>query len=147
MSTKENKDLIRKVFEEFNATKGDIAKLHSLYDRYCEPTFIVHSAWRGDVNLEMGVQAMAKNFAAFPDFKFIIDDMLAERDKVVTRYTIQGTHKGTFMGIPGTGKKLDIKGVQIDKIVGGKRVENWDFPDALGLLTQVGVIPSVMPKK
>ena len=51
------------------------------------------------------------------------------------------------MGIHGTGKKLDIKGVQIDKIVGGKRVENWDFPDTPGLLTQVGVIPDVAPKK
>ena len=147
MSAKENKEFMRKAFEEFNATKGDITKLHSLYTRYCEPTFIVHSVWRGDVNLEMGIQAMAKNFAAFPDFKIIIDDMLAEGDKVVTRYTIQGTHKGTFMEIPGTGKKLDIKGVQIDKIVGGKRVENWDFPDALDLLTQVRVIPGVAPKK
>jgi predicted ester cyclase len=85
---------------------------------------------------------MVKNFVAFPDFKIIADDMLAEGDKVVTRYTIQGTHIGTFMGIAGKGKKLNIKGVQIDKIVDGKRVENWDFPDALGLLTQVGAIPA-----
>jgi len=73
--------------------------------------------------------------------------MVAEGDKVVTKYTIQCTQMGTFMGILGTGKKVDIKGVQIDKFVGGKRVENWDFPDALGLLTQVGVIPSIVPKR
>ena len=81
MSTKENKEFMRKAFEEFNATKGDITKLQSLYTRYYEPTFIVHSVWRGDVNLETGVQAMAKNFAAFPDFKITIDDILAEGDK------------------------------------------------------------------
>jgi predicted ester cyclase len=142
MSTKENKELMRKAFDEFNTTNGDIAKLRSLYVRYCKPTFIAHSVLRGDANSETVIQAMAKNFAAFPDFKIIADDMLAEGDKVVTKYTIQGTHSGTFMGIAGNGKKLNIKGVQIDKIVDGKRVENWDFPDALGLLTQVGAIPA-----
>jgi predicted ester cyclase len=142
MSLKDNKELMHNAFEEFNATKGDITKLHSLYAKYCEPTFIAHSVLRGDANSETVIQAMVKNFVAFPDFKIIADDILAEEDKVVTRYTIQGTHTGTFMGIAGTGKKLNIKGVQIDKIVGGKRVENWDFPDALGLLTQVGVIPA-----
>ena len=111
---------MRKAFEEFNATKGDITKLQSLYTRYCEPTFIVHSVWRGDVNLETGVQAMAKNFAAFPDFKITIDDILAEEDKVVTSIYYTRYSQGNVYGNLWYGKKLDIKGVQIDKIVGGE---------------------------
>ena len=76
-----------------------------------------------------------------------IDDMVAEGDKVVTIHIIQATHKGTFAGIPATGKHVSIKGSDIYKIEGKKIVEWWEFNDMLGLFTQVGTFPSTAPKK
>jgi predicted ester cyclase len=58
-------------------------------------------------------------FAAFPDTKFPIEDIIAVGDKVVVRYKINGTHKGAFQGIPATGKKVNVEGINILKIAGG----------------------------
>jgi predicted ester cyclase len=73
--------------------------------------------------------------------------MIAEGDKVVTRYTARFTHKGAFMGIPPTGKQIVARGVEINRIKDGKIVETWDFMDYLGVMTQLGVIPGASPKK
>lgn len=145
MSTKTNKELVRRVLNEWNTLNGDFAKIRPIYDKYYSG-YIYHHVSRGDMNQEQTIQYMAAVGSAIPDFKFSIDDIFAEGDKVVARYTIQGTHKGTFMGIPATGKQLMEKGVEIFKIAGGKLAEGWDFPDSLGLMTQLGVIPAT-PKK
>jgi predicted ester cyclase len=146
MSIKENKEFVRKVYEEWNAVNGDVTKVRALYDKYRAPGFIFHHVSAGDMNREQAMQYMVTVVSAFPDLNFSIDDMVAEGDKVVTRYTIKGTHKGMFMGIPATGKQGAIKGVEIDKIAGGKFVEIWDFPDLLGMMTQGGVISGAAPK-
>ena len=90
---------------------------------------------------------MATYLSAFPDVNYSIDDILAEGDKTVIRCTLRATHKGTFMGIPATGKQIVVKGVEIDKIVGGKIVEAWGFSDSQGMMTQLGVISGAEPKK
>ena len=79
---------------------------------------------------------------AFPDLTLTVDDMIAEGDKVVTRWTGTGTHSADFMGIPTTGKKVTITGIGIDRIAGGKIVEHWEQFDAMGMMQQLGVIPS-----
>ena len=147
MSTKENKKLYGQFIKEWNELGGDFAKLRSWYEKYYVPGYIYHSISRGDMNREQTIQFCATVLSAFPDFSYSIDDMIAEGDKVVTRYTIRASHKGTFQGIPATGKQIVIKGVEIDKIVKGKFVETWDFPDTLGAMTQIGAFPSVAPKK
>jgi steroid delta-isomerase-like uncharacterized protein len=79
--------------------------------------------------------------AAFPDVHIAIDDLIASGDKVVTRFTATGTHQGELMGIPATGKKINITGISIYRFVDGQIVEDWAEFDQLGMLTQLGVIP------
>ena len=79
----------------------------------------------------------------FPDMQYTIEDMIAEADKVVVRYTFRGTHqKGEIYGISPTGKQVTHVGSAIYRFAGGKVVELWDIWDALGVMQQLGVIPS-----
>lgn len=146
MSTKENKELVRQNIKEWNVLNGDVAKMRSLYDKYYAPGFIYHDVSTGDMNREQTIRDMVTYLSAFPDVNYSIDDILAEEDKTVIRCTIRATHKGTFMGIPATGKRMVVKGVEIDKIVGGKIVEAWGFSDSQGMMTQLGVITGATPK-
>ena len=146
MSTEENKELVHQVIKEWNAVNGDIAKMRSLYDKYYAPGFIYHDVSTGDMNREQIVQDMVTYLSAFPDVSYSIDDILAEADKTAIRCTVQATHKGTFMGIPATGKRIMVKAVEIDKIVGGKIVEAWGLSDSQGIMTQLGVITGSAPK-
>ena len=86
-----------------------------------------------------------KNFvpiwrAAFPDSEHTIEDMIAEGDKVVTRFTVRGTHQGTFMDIPPTGKSICVTGIWIHRLVDGRIVEgrDWGQVDSQGLVHQLG---------
>jgi steroid delta-isomerase-like uncharacterized protein len=146
MAIKENKEYALQLAKAWNETAGDAAKILSLYDNYYAPGYILHHLSRGDMNRAQTIQYIIAVASAFPDYNFAVDDMVAEGDMVATRYTIRSTHKGTFMGIPATGKQIVMKGVEIRRIVGGKTLECWDFPDTLGMMTQLGVIPSVKPK-
>lgn len=80
--------------------------------------------------------------SAFPDTKMTIDLQIAEGGKVTTRRTAHGTHKGELMGIPATGKQVTITGVGIDRIAGGRIVETWGEFDLMGMMQQLGVVPS-----
>ena len=146
MSTEENKELVCQVIKQWNAVTGDVAKMHSLYEKYYAPGFIYHDVSAGDMNREQTIQDMVTYLSAFPDINYSIDDILAEGDKTVIRCTIQATHKGTFMGIAATGKRIVVKEIEIDKIVGGKIVEAWGLSDSQGIMTQLGVITGAAPK-
>lgn len=80
--------------------------------------------------------------AAFPDVQSTIEDTIAEGDKVVTRWTARGTHRGALMGIPPTGKELTVTGMGILRIEGGRIMEAWGIFDQFGMLQQIGVIPT-----
>lgn len=147
MSIEENKELVCQSMNEMNTVQGDISKLYSLYDKYYSPNYVYHNIVRGDMNREQVKQYFSNTMAAFPDQTITIEDMVAEGEKVVSRYTFRGTHNGLLMGVPSTGKQIAVKGVEIDKIADKKVVETWDFPDYLGMMTQLGVIPSIAPKK
>ena len=135
MSAEDNKELIRQVIREWNAVNGDIAKMRSLYDKYYAPGFIYHDISAGDTNREQTIKDMVTYLSAFPDINYFIDDILAEGDKTVIRCTARATHKGTFMGIPATGKRVVVKEIEIDKIVEGKIVEAWGLSDSQGIMT------------
>jgi steroid delta-isomerase-like uncharacterized protein len=79
---------------------------------------------------------------AFPDLHFTIDEQIAEGDKVVTRWSVQGTHKGELAGIPATGKSSTVTGVTVDRIENGKIAETWGIFDQFGMMQQLGVIPT-----
>jgi steroid delta-isomerase-like uncharacterized protein len=86
-------------------------------------------------------QSIAMLLSAFPDVQITIEDLIAEGDMVVERWTGKGTHRGEFMGIPPTNKRVMVEGIDIYRYAGGKRVETWRQWDRLGLLQQLGVVP------
>lgn len=79
--------------------------------------------------------------AAFPDIHWVMDEMVAEGDKVVSRFTWTGTHRATFLGIPLTGRKVTVKGVVIDRLADGKMADSRILMDTLGMMQQLGVVP------
>jgi predicted ester cyclase len=81
-------------------------------------------------------------FAGIPDLSAKLEDLVAEGDKVVVRFTAEGTHDGTLLGVPPTGKRMRISGISIYRLAEGKFVEHWEEGDRLGLLQQLGVIPA-----
>lgn len=78
---------------------------------------------------------------AFPDLRFTIDDEIVEGDKIVQLWTARGTHNGSLMGIPPTGKPAVITGITVVRVANGKITEDWANFDTLGMLQQLGVIP------
>jgi steroid delta-isomerase-like uncharacterized protein len=147
MSTEQNKELVRQFLAETNAAVQDVVKIRALYEKYTSPGFVHHDPSRGDTNREQRVQASVMAFSAFPDAVYSLDDSIAEGDKVANRYTLRGTHKGAFMGIPPTGKQIAVKGVNIYRISEGKIAETWDFLDTFSMMAQLGVLPASSPRK
>jgi predicted ester cyclase len=80
--------------------------------------------------------------SAFPDVYLTIEDLVAEGDKVTARLTIRGTHNGSFLGVLSTGKPICVPGIAIYQLTGGKIVERWLQLDQLGILRQLGVLPT-----
>ena len=90
-----------------------------------------------------GAKETAKMYRnAFPDVQLSIEDQVAEGDKVVTRWIGSGTHQGEMMGIAPTGNQVRVDGMTISRIEDGKIVEEWEIYDALGMMQQLGAIPS-----
>ena len=85
---------------------------------------------------------MGMFFSAFPDLHSTIDQLIAEGDIVAGRMTTTGTHRGEFMGIPPTGKRVTFSEIHIVRIADGKAVEHWGNSDDLGMMQQLGVIPT-----
>jgi steroid delta-isomerase-like uncharacterized protein len=137
MSVEENKALVRRFFEAFG--RNDVAALEEVASQ----DVVYHTAPPG---LSAGIQGyrelMAMYHSAFPDIQLTIDDMVAEGDKVVTRFTARGTHRGELMGIAPTDKQAVVGGISIVRVAGGKVTEEWDQLDMLGLLQQLGAIPA-----
>jgi predicted ester cyclase len=141
MSIEENKTLVRRIFEQLDAVKGDVDRLRNApWDEIFAPGFIIHYPTQ-DMNLDQFIQYNAALLAAFPDSTYTVEDIVAEGDKVAARYIMRGTHEKEFMGIPPTKKHITVKGISIDRFSGGKDIETWDFPDTHGAMQQLGLIP------
>jgi steroid delta-isomerase-like uncharacterized protein len=139
MTTQENKALIQRYFDEA-WNQGQL----SVLDEIMAADYINHNpAVPGLPPGPEGVKPIMAGFRqAFPDLHFTLDEMLAEEDKVVTRWTLRGSHQGEFMGIPATGKSISVMGIQIERILGSQIVEHWRQSDDLGLLQQLGAMPA-----
>jgi len=138
MTTEENKAIVSRFFEEvFN--KKNLAFL----DEYATPDAIDHLV---PPNMPPGregsKQFIAMFLTAFPDLHAHLEDIVAEGDKVVTRTSYHGTHTAPLMGIPATGKAISSHGIDITRLANGKTVEHWGELDLLGLMQQLGVIPT-----
>ena len=84
-------------------------------------------------------------FPAFPDQQWVTEEQITSGEKVVSRFTWYGTHQGTFMGIPATGRQVAVKGMVIDRVVDGKWKDSRILMDTLGLLQQLGALPPAPP--
>ena len=132
--TEENKQLVRRFIDEIHNQMN----LEAM-DQFVAPNMADHS---GRVSTIEGAKQVMRLFAsAFPDWFATIEDFIAEGDKVVMRGVASGTHRGVFMGIPPTGKRVTVPGIHIWRIRDGKIVENRQEVDNLGLLRQLGAIP------
>jgi steroid delta-isomerase-like uncharacterized protein len=90
-----------------------------------------------------GLKAVLVQFrSAFPDIHWNVSEQIVEGDKVVTRFTWTGTHRDTFLGIPSTGRRVEVKGVVIDRLEAGKMADSRILMDSLGMMQQIGVIPA-----
>jgi steroid delta-isomerase-like uncharacterized protein len=78
----------------------------------------------------------------FPDIQWTLDEMIAEGDRVAARFTMRGTHQGTFFGVPPTGKKIAVTAMNFYRLSGGQFIEERGQPDLLALMQQIGAIPS-----
>ena len=138
MSTDAMKALTRRAIEEgWNQGKLEV------FDEVDAPEYVDHAPAPGQgPGVEGYKQAVQMTRAAFPDLQITVEDMIAEGDLVVTRWTARGTHQGEYMGIPASGKSVQVTGVNIGRFENGKVVENWANSDQLGLLQQLGVLPA-----
>jgi predicted ester cyclase len=112
-------------------------------DEYFSPELTDHALPPGlPAGLEGRKIYASALLSAFPDLHVGVEDLVAEGEKLVTRYTVHGTHNGELMGIPPTGKQISIIGIAIDRFENGQSVEHWEIIDQLSLMQQLGVIPT-----
>lgn len=136
MSTETNKAIVRRYFEQvFNEQRYDLA------DEFLSESIELHGS-----GLPPGLEALEQFFTAFatsfPNGQTIIEDIVAEGNRVVARITFKGTHQGAMQGIPATGKMVNLPGITIFRMDNGKIAEGWMVNDNLGMMQQLGVIPA-----
>ena len=138
MSTEENKAVLRRYVEALN--KQDLAGAFE----FLAPDFVWHgTSVFPDMDLAGVKQLYTALFTAFPDAHSVLEDLIAEGDKVVARFSMRGTHQGDFMGIPPTGKQVSWTAIEIERIEDDRFVEGWTNSDDLGLMQQLGAIPQM----
>jgi predicted ester cyclase len=136
MGLEENRALVRRLFEAINA--NDEAGLGEIM----AADVVTGTAFPGGRSGLDGFKAVFEEvLAAFPDYSLTIEDQIAERDEVVTRYTARGTHQGEFMGVAATGKSVELTGIDIDRVDGGVIVEHWSEASIAALLLELGFAP------
>ncbi len=110
-------------------------------DIYLDKDVFSHDPFPGQAPGSEGVKDTMRQFrAAFPDKRIMIRDVIAEGDKVMVKFTAQGTHLGEFVGIPASGNAISYEEVVILRVKDKKIVEHWAVADALSLMQQVGAI-------
>jgi steroid delta-isomerase-like uncharacterized protein len=139
-----NKAIVRRLFEEL-WNKGNL----SLADELFAPNYEHHDA--STLDFGRGPESEKKRATlyrtAFPDIQLTMEEVIAEGEIVMTRWSCRGTHKGDLSGIAPTGKQINISGVTIARLANGKMAESWVNWDALGLMQQLGVLPELAKTK
>jgi steroid delta-isomerase-like uncharacterized protein len=137
MSTEQNKATIRRWFDEA-WNNGNFASAGEMYST----NYILHDP-SGPVPSPEGLTQLITAYrTGFPDLHVSIEDMVAEEDKVASRFIVRGTHKGELMGIPPTGKQVTVSSILISRFADGKWAEDWANYDALGMMQQIGALPT-----
>jgi steroid delta-isomerase-like uncharacterized protein len=139
-----NKTIVRRLIEEF-WNQGN----QSLADQLFTPNYTHHDSSTPDFG--RGPESERKRATlyrtAFPDIHLTVEDIIAEGETVMTRWSCRGTHKGDLNGIAPTGKQVNISGVTVLRLTNGKMAEGYVNWDALGLMQQLGVVPELAKAK
>ncbi len=142
--SEQNKAIVRRLFEEL-WNKGNL----SVADQLFSPNYTHHDPSTPDFG--RGPESERKRATlyrtAFPDLQLTIEDIIAEGETVMARWSCRGTHKGDLSGIAPTGKQFSISGVSIARLTNGKMAEGWVNWDAQGLMQQLGVVPELAKVK
>ena len=136
MSTQEaNKQLVREYFKAF------LAADEAWWNKHIAPSFRRHDPGLPfEVVGPVGVKKLAEALLpGIPDMQLPIADLVAEGEKVLARLSVKGTHAGDLMGVPATGRTIDIGVLDLFQIRDGKLIEHWALLDNLGLMRQIGV--------
>ena len=126
MSLENNKALVRREQEELWNHTGNLDAAEEL--------FVPEQA-------EAARQEAADFRRGFPDVVSIIEDLIAEGNKVAVRWRARATHQGEYVGIPPTGKEVEFTGISVYRIEGDRIAESWTEEDDLGLMRQIGAVP------
>ena len=135
--SEENKSVVRRWYAEVtNQGKLEVA------DELLAPEYVCHdpNSEIGEVRADTLKESITYFRNALADMRFEIEDIIAEGNKVVTRWTLRGTHRGELLGVSPTGELVAMSGIVISRVTEGKIVEEWDEYDLLGLMRQLGAI-------
>lgn len=139
MGAEENKALIRRYFEAIDAACQ--AGNADVVDDFLAADFLEHNPFPGIPPTRDGWKQAFRAFVQGAPGYHVVEDLVAEDDKVVGRITAYGKHEGDLFGVPATGNELRVTGIAIWRIRDGRIVEHWHQTDEMGLMQQVGVIP------
>ena len=132
-----NAQVMRRAFQGI-MDRGDIGTIDELF----ASDFTGHDTAGGTFGRDEFREGVRAMLSAFSDRRVVIEDQLADGDKVATRWTVTAVHSGEFQGVPATGRRGSMTGISIDRLAGGKIVESWEVTDDAGLLRQLGVLPA-----
>jgi predicted ester cyclase len=139
-AAEDNKALIRRYFaaidEACQAGNADVL------DEYMSADFLEHAPFPGVPPTREGWKQTFLQFVQGAPGRHVIEDLIAEDDKVVGRITAYGQHTGDLFGIPATGKQMQVTGIAIWRVLDGLLTEHWHVTDQLGLMQQLGVLPT-----
>jgi steroid delta-isomerase-like uncharacterized protein len=144
VSANENKATVRRIPDEiFN--QGNL----SVVDELFAPDYVLHDPGVPGGELR-GLEAFKEQWVsmfrtAFPDLRIVIEDQVAEGDKVASRYTGSGTHQGELRGFPPTNNRVEATGTITSRLAEGKIVEEWNNFDSMGMMQQLGIVPPLEP--
>lgn len=137
MSTEDNKAIVRRMTEVFY-NQGAIERA----DQFFAATYVHHDPASPQVRDRAGLQEAVRTFrAGCPDLHITTDELVAEGDKVLKRWTYHATHTGNLSGLPPTGKRITMSGLELFRLADGQIVESWLGYDNLSLMQQLGVAP------
>jgi steroid delta-isomerase-like uncharacterized protein len=142
MPSETNKTAMLRLWQVLNDEVWPTGNLDAA-DAFLAPNYVYHDVAAGPLEGREGYHQLIGMFQrAFPDTQFTIEDVLAEGDRVALRWSARGTHTGELMGIPPTGRPVTTSGILISRFENSLVAEEWEVIDVLGILQQIGAVPT-----
>ena len=116
----------------------DLDEYRTIY----QPDAVLHGFAPVPIDVDSAMEGYRHFFTGFPDIDFQILDTVVDGERVAMRFRVTGTHTGDFQGIPATGRKMAVQGMTIMRFRDGKIAERWNQFDQMGLMQQLGMIPT-----